>query len=96
MRENMFLEYKKSYCYVTDVSEADLSAKTYKCNKCMIEDIVGRTEISRFLSETGTSSNLGKPLTAKVMCTAIENKSFAVSADCMERMRELLSRITTI
>ncbi len=96
LRQNMFLEYKKDYCYVADVSEEDIIAKTYKTNKIMIEDVVGREEINRFLSETGISSNLGKPLTAKLMCTAIENGSFHVSQDCMDRMQELIMRITNV
>lgn len=95
MREKMLLEYGKDYCYVAEVSEEEIAAKTYKTAAFMIEDAVGRAEISRFLQETGTATSLGKPLTAKVMCTAIENGTFIVSPECLERMKRLINWILT-
>lgn len=93
MREKMLLEYGKHYCYVTEVDKEEISSKTYKNTPVMIEDTVGRSEIDRFITESGNSANLGKTLTAKVMCTAIEKGSFQVSQECMDRMKILLNRI---
>lgn len=93
MRNNMLLEYGKHYCYVAEVTPEQISSKTYKTASVMIEDVVGRSEIDRFIRESGNSANLDKTLTAKLMCTAIENKSFQVSQECMDRMKILLNRI---
>ena len=43
MRKNMCLEYKKHYCYVKDVSEDEVKAKSYKVNTYMIEDLMKTT-----------------------------------------------------
>lgn len=93
LREKMLLEYGKHYCYVAEVTPEQISSKTYKTASAMIEDVVGRSEIDRFIRESENSANLGKTLTAKVMCTAIENGSFQVSQECMDRMKILLNRI---
>lgn len=93
MREKMLLEYGKDYCYVTEVDEEQISAKTYKSSPSMIENVVGTSEIDRFITLSGNSPDLHKTLTAKLMCTAIENKSFQVSQECMSRMKALLTQI---
>lgn len=93
MRNNMLLESGTHYCYVAEVTPEQISSKTYKTASVMIEDVVGRSEIDRFISESGNSPDLHKTLTAKLMCTAIENGSFQVSKECMDRMKALLARI---
>lgn len=93
MREKMLLEYGKDYCYVTEVDEEQISAKTYKSSPSMIENVVGTSEIDRFINLSGNSPDLHKTLTAKLMCTAIESGSFQVSQECMSRMKALLTRI---
>lgn len=93
MRTEMLLEYGKQYCYVRDVLPGDIEKKTYKTQKYMIEDVMIQSEIERFCDESGTSKDLGKPLTAKLMCTAIENGSFSVSQQSKDNFQSLFARI---
>ena len=58
-----------------------------------IEDVVQRSEILRFCTETGTSTTLGKPLTAKLLCTAIENGSFTLNDQSINNFKALFDRI---
>ena len=94
MRKKMSLEYGKQYCYVREISPEDLSNKVYKSHPFMIEDVVTHSEIDRFCAETNTSISLGKPLTAKLMCTAIENRTFILCEKAVENFRQLFSRLT--
>ncbi len=71
LRKDMMFEYKAQYCYLADVSQEDVEKKTYKDSPYMIEDVVTREEISRYCSETNTSSTIGKTLMAKLMSNAV-------------------------
>lgn len=93
MREKMFFEYGKQYCYVRAVTQDEIVRKTYNTDSYMIEDVMMQSEINRFRVETGTSEHLGKPLTAKLMCTAIENGSFIVSQESINNFQALFDRI---
>lgn len=93
MHKKMYLEYGKQYCFVRDVTSDELHDKVYKQHPFMIEDVVMHSEIDRFCAETNTSTSLGKPLTAKILCTAIENHSFKLCDESIENFRKLFDRI---
>lgn len=61
--------------------------------KSNVLDVVQRSEITRFCTETGTSTTLGKPLTAKLLCTAIENGSFELNKQSIDNFQKLFDRI---
>lgn len=93
LRKEMFFELGQQYCYVREVTEDELTQKVYKTSEFEIEDVVQRSEITRFCTETGTSTTLGKPLTAKLLCTAIENGSFELNEQSIDNFRKLFDRI---
>lgn len=93
LRKEMFFEFEKQYCYVREVTEEEIAQKVYKTSEYEIEDVVQQSEITRFCAETGTSTELGKPLTAKLLCTAIENGTFTICDQSIANFRELFIRI---
>ena len=95
VRKNMFYELGKHYCYLTDVSQEDVDAKTYKrdTHKCLIENLITHEEIERFCLETSTSSTLGKPLTAKLLSNAVNEETFSLSEGAISNFRRLFERI---
>lgn len=93
LRNEMLFDMNKHYCYVKDVSQEDIDSKNYKSNSFMIEDLVLRSEITRFCEIKQISESLGKPLLAKMMCTAIEDGTFEPSAECINNFRQLFDRI---
>ena len=92
MRKKMFLEYKKQYCYVMDVSEEEINSQSYKKAKYMIEDVMTRAEIERFCVENNCA-NADKTLTAKLMCNAIDAGIFIPSENSRGNFKELFDRI---
>ena len=93
LRKDMMFEYKAQYCYLADVSQEDVEKKTYKDSPYMIEDVVTREEISRYCSETNTSSTIGKTLMAKLMSNAIESGGYQVGKECESNFAALFNRI---
>lgn len=93
LRNEMLLDMNRYFCYVKDVSQEDIKSKTYKTSSFMIEDLVLRSEITRFCEAEQVSESLGKPLLAKMLCTAIENGSFVPSEECINNFRQLFDRI---
>lgn len=93
LRKEMFFELEKQYCYVRKVTEEEIAQKLYKTSEYEIEDVVQKSEIARFCSESSTSTELGKPLTAKLLCTAIENGSFKLCDQSISNFKELFDRI---
>lgn len=93
MRKEMLFECGKQYCYVREISPEEIEAKTYKTQRYMIEDVMLQSEIDRFCDETGTSKDLGKPLTAKLMCTAIEKSTFEIAQQSRDNFQLLFERI---
>ena len=89
----MMFEYKAQYCYLADVSQEDVEKKTYKDSPYMIEDVVTREEISKYCSETNTSSTIGKTLMAKLMSNAIESGGYQVGKECESNFAALFNRI---
>ena len=93
LHDEMFFELGKQYCYVREVTLEEIAQKVYKTDEYEIEDVVQRSEIIRFCEEAGISTTLGKPLTAKLLCTAIENDSFVLSDQSIENFQTLFKRI---
>jgi predicted ATP-dependent endonuclease of OLD family len=93
LHNEMFFELGKQYCYVREVTPDEITQKVYKTDEFEIEDIVQRAEITRFCAETKTSTTLGKPLTAKLLCTAIENGSFELNQQSIDNFRKLFDRV---
>ena len=93
MRKEMMFEYKKQYCYLTDVSQEDVERKTYRDSPYMIEDVVTREEIEKFCAETNTSNTIGKPLMAKLISNAIELQSYQIGEECKSNFKALFDRI---
>lgn len=93
LRKDMMFEYKAQYCYLADVSQEDVEKKTYKDSPYMIEDVVTREEISKYCSETNTSSTIGKTLMAKLMSNAIESGGYQVGKECESNFAALFNRI---
>ena len=93
LRKEFLFEMNKQYCYMRDVSQADIDGKTYKRNRFMVEDVVTSEEIERFCRETKTPANLSKPLMAKAMSNAIESGQFTCSDTCLANFKTLFDRI---
>lgn len=92
MRAKMMLEYRTHFCYINNVSEEDISRKTYKQNSYMVEDLIMRSEIDRFCKEAGYS-NVDKTLTAKIMSNAILSGVFKIREESKDNFRKLFDRI---
>lgn len=93
VRKNMFYELGKHYCYLADVTQNDVNSKTYKTDKCLIEDIFTHAEIERFCSSTNTSNSLGKTLTAKLISNAVNSNTYILGEMCVKNFVELFKRI---
>ena len=93
LKKDMMFEYKRQYCYLTDVSQEDVEQKTYKTSPYMIEDVVTREEIDRYCIETNTSSTIGKTLMAKLMSNAIESGCYKLGEDSKSNFEMLFNRI---
>lgn len=92
MRAKMMLEYRRHFCYINDVSEEDISNKTYKQNPYMVEDLMIRNEIDKFCKEM-ECSNADKTLTAKIMSNAILSGKFQIGEKSKDNFRKLFARI---
>jgi predicted ATPase len=93
MQSNFGFSQNAEFCYLFDATPEDLEQRTYLQNKVEIEDLVGRDEIRRFNQLRGNSNELGKTLTAKLMCNAFSVGEFTFSDETLERFRTLFSRI---
>lgn len=91
---NMYLEYKKHYCYIKDVSAEEIDSKTYNSEKCVIEDIIGRDVIQEFVDKSGYS-NFSKTLTAKLLTTAVTNGDFILPEQSIENISSVINRIVS-
>lgn len=95
MKNKLGLEYRKQYCYLADVSQDQIDAKTYlePAKQCEIEDMFSRNELARFREENSVQEGTGKPLLAKLVCNAIESHQFEPSEETKENFRRLIERI---
>lgn len=92
MRTKMMLRYKTDFCYINDVSEEDISKKTYKQNPYMVENLMVQSEIDRFCEEN-ECSKIDKTLKAKIMCDAILSGAFKIKEESKDNFRKLFDRI---
>lgn len=92
LRDNMLLEYERHYCFVKDVSQADVDNKTYLTDGYVMEDVVTKREIRNFLS-TKDFLDVGKPLLAKLMSNDIEKGTYIVSDECKLNFKALFDRL---
>ena len=92
MRTELLCEMNRHFCYVKDVTQADIESKTYKTGY-MIEDVVTHEEINAFCSSEHVAQNISKPLTAKLMCNAIELGRHTCSKNCLGNFQDLFNRI---
>ena len=88
-----FAKWVRVFVLLSFVTKDELAKRLYKTSDFDIEDVVQRSEITRFCTETGTSTTLGKPLTAKLLCTAIENGSFELNKQSIDNFQKLFDRI---
>ena len=96
LNKKMMLEYQKQYCYLADVSYEDVRRKTYKEFPYRIEDVVTRSEITRYFKETEKSNTTDKVLTAKLMSNDIESGAYAVGDECKSNFKDLFNRMISI
>lgn len=94
LRNDFLCEYKRDYCFLADVSQETIDQRTYKTDKCLIEDIVTQEEIERYCSESNRPTSLNKALLAKLMCNASETGTFVFSESVIQNFRTLFNRIT--
>ena len=93
MRKQLIYELNKDYCFMTEVEQADIDAKTYRTSKFMVEDVITREEINRFCAAVDISPDLAKSLIAKKMANAVDKGEFALSETAIKNSRELFNRI---
>lgn len=93
LRKKMLFEYKRQYCYVREVDQAEIEQKTYNDSPFMIEDIVTREEINKFCVDKNISKSLSKALVAKEMGNAIEAGSYKIGNICKDNFNALFERI---
>lgn len=95
MKNNLGLEYRKHYCYLKDVQQEEIDAKSYNKveNQCVIEDVFSYGDLDRFCKETETPKNIGKTLKAKLIQDAIRSGTFYPSAGSKENFKRLITRI---
>lgn len=75
------------------VARDEIDQKAYKTEEYEIEDLVQQSEIKRFCAEASISTTLGKPFTAKLLCSAIEKGSFILDDQSLQNFKELFERI---
>lgn len=97
LRNKMFFEQGKQYCYMKEISQSEIDSKTYKTEdgKYMVEDLVTKEELERFCSFADIDMNIGKPLVAKLLSNAVENGTYTIGKDCFENFKTLFARIST-
>lgn len=93
MRKQLIYELNKQYCFMNEVTQADIDSKTYKAAKYMVEDVITRDEIDRFCREMDILPTLNKALIAKKMSNAIDNGEFTLSQTAINNSRALFERI---
>jgi predicted ATPase len=94
LRKEFLYEFEKQYCYIKLVTQEDVANQTYKQSPCVIEDIVTKEELAKFIEAKGIAENIGKPLKAKLFCNAVEDGSYTFGEQCRDNFKDLLDRIT--
>ena len=85
--------FENNYCYTKEITKDELNNKTYIENPFTIEDVLTKSELDRFENENNISKDISKALLAKLLCNAINNKTYNVGDECKDNFKKLLSRI---
>jgi|LSQX01.2.fsa_nt_gb predicted ATP-dependent endonuclease of OLD family len=99
MRNSLLYEMGKQYLYIKNIEQRSIELKEYNDSPYMIEDIFGRDTLADFVKQEGLSNNateIGKTLLAKLFCNALEDGSYCVNKECLNRFRNLFSRILDV
>lgn len=86
--------FENNYCYTKEITKDELNNKTYIENPFTIEDVLTKSELDKFKIENNISKDISKALVAKLLCNAINNKTYNVGNECKDNFKKLLSRIT--
>ncbi len=84
------LEHKKHYMYLKDVSEEEITNKTYKTGEVEIETLVEDLDVC--LISKGLTK-CGKVLNAKWYADALEDGTYDCSTETLNNFKELFDRI---
>lgn len=93
MRNQLIYDLNKDYCFMNEVTQEDIDAKTYRTSAFMVEDLITREEINRFCEEMSISPELKKALIAKKMSNAIDAGEFTLNDTAIANFRALFERI---
>lgn len=93
MRNQLIYDLNKDYCFMNEVTQEDIDAKTYRTSAFMVEDLITREEINRFCEEMSISPGLKKALIAKKMSNAIDAGEFTLNDTAIANFRALFERI---
>ncbi len=85
--------FENNYCYTKEITKDELNNKTYIENPFTIEDVLTKSELDRFENKNNISKDISKALLAKLLCNAINNKTYNVGDECKDNFKKLLSRI---
>lgn len=92
IRKTFASKIGENFQYIVDVKQEDVDAYTYKQAPKMVEDLMVRSEISRFCNEFDVSTT-GKSLIAKLLSNAVENGSFTLDETTKTNFVELFRRM---
>lgn len=87
------LKFNKDYLYVLDITQEDLTNKTFANNPYVIEDLVGKEILNDFKENNNINEKIDKALLAKLYTNSI-NKNFN-NLNCItkENFRRLFQRM---
>ena len=96
LRKEFLYDYEVQYCYIKHVTQEEVDNQTLKKSPCVIEDIITKDEIDKFLNFKSITRNIGKTLQAKLFSNALEEGSYMFDEQCKKNFTNLLDRITKI
>ncbi len=91
-----YYEYKRSYLYIVDVDETDITSKSYSKTPVVIEDLIGREQLQEFIKKSSLPEDAdknNKVLLAKLFCNSIEAKEMTLTKESLNNFSLLLQRI---
>lgn len=96
LRKEFLYDYEVQYCYIKHVTQEEVDNQTYKKSPYVIEDIITKDELNKFLKLKNITRNSGKTLQAKLFSNALEEGSYMFGEQCKKNFTNLLDRITKI
>lgn len=98
MEKTQIFKFGQDFIYVKDVSQEDISAKSYSKNAYTIEDCVGRDTLNKFIEDNNLPENFNKnnkTLLSKQYCDYI-TYNFNPDDENAKRFKELFERLRSI